>query len=512
MIRGRLHWLLAWLALAIGIQPVAAEQQEALSRLQEKYQQIDWQKYTVAEVKRKIPRKFYGNDVILMPAEALYLLPVSNLIEMRPVWRKAGIHSAQAIVVSNGIYTLERIYRMIGNPAILKRLDASTYLALRPIVVLPTATLVIENQTLRLSMPHGTFLTSFGHLYMLNSSLTSWDPAAVNIPPRKPLAESDLLKLGKQLPRPYLAIRTGGQLYASNSTFEGLGYKGQNSTFGVSLTSQRHTLGPRYSPFEGLKMNLESRPLPKGWLIGNTLSNNFFGFYSRVASRAVIVGNDFHQNVIYNIDPHDDSRHLLIARNLTYDARHAHGLIISRRVTDSILAQNLSLANAGNGIVTDRDSRNTLIADNLAMTNGLSGIALFESDHAWLMNNTLSHNQESGLYIRNSCHIRVESNTFLHNLKYGSEIAAVNLDYDKTRNFRNDPYHRKAGGSYIANFFDDNYLAALAAKGEPSVLLHRNRFENSAPRYFSGDLAPFTSQALRGNQKTGFEMRGENGC
>ncbi len=498
----------AWL-LPLATQADAGDR---LRKMRDNFHRIEWQRYTVEAVRNKAPKKIYGNDVILMPAENIYLLPVSNLLEMRTAWQRARIHNPQAIVLSNGVYDLASLARILGNPRIFKRIDADTYIAYRPIVVFPTATLVIRGKTLRLSLRHGTFLADFGRLFIIDSKVTSWDDKLASPGPRQKLPETQLLKTGVQFPRPYLTVRSGGKIYAANSVFQGLGYKGKSSTFGVSFASQFDKDATYISPLTGLKQSMHASSAPTGWMIGNRFENNFFGFYSRLASDAVIVGNAYKNNVIYNIDPHDDSKRLLIARNFVENAGHAHGIIISRRVNDSTIGQNLTIGNAGSGIMTDRSSIHTLIIGNISLANQGNGIALSESDHAFIQANITAYNQGNGIFIRNSCDIAMQENLLLHNGKYGGEVAAISLAYDKSRDLIADPYHQAAEGFFSANTFDNNYLAAAAAKGSPEVLLRKNKFLNSAPRYFSGDLEPYTHQILQDNQDTGFQFKGEHGC
>ncbi len=491
---------------------VQAENPARLNKMLAGYHKINWRQYTVKAVRHKVPKKFHGNDVILIPAENIYLLPVSNLLEMRAAWRKAGIFNPQAIVIANGVYDLARLARLIDDPNVFKRINAHTFISYQPIVVFPTASLVIRNQTLRLSLRHGTFLASFGLLFIVDSTVTSWDHKRGDPGPREKLPETQLLKTGVQFPRPYITIRAGGKIYAANSAFQGLGYKGKSSTFGMSMASQFDRKAAYISPLLGLKHSLHASALPTGWLIGNHFEDNFFGFYSRLASDAVIVGNAYYNNVIYNIDPHDDSRRLLIARNYVVNAGHAHGIIISRRVDDSIIGENLALGNVGSGIMTDRNSIRTLITGNITMANHGNGIGLSESDYAIVQANTAAYNWGNGIFIRNSCNISLRDNAFIHNSKYGGEVAAISLAYDKSRDLIADPYHLAAEGVFTANTFDNNYLAAAAAKGSPEVFMQKNRFVNSAPRYFSGDLEPFTHQILQENRSAGFHFKGEHGC
>src|SRR3546814_5253813 len=85
----------------------------------------------------------------------------------------------------------------------------------------------------------------------------------------------------------------------------------------------------------------------------------YFGFYSYEADRVALIGNEYRNNMIYGIDPHDYSRKLIIAFNSAYGAQKKHGIIGSRGVDDSYFIGNLAFGNHGTGLMLDRSEEHT---------------------------------------------------------------------------------------------------------------------------------------------------------
>lgn len=474
----------------------------------EQYQQIDWSKYTVAALKKKVPKKIHGQDISLLPVQSLYFIPASNIIEMNRAWKAIGRPWPKTIVLANGVYNLEKINQLISNPKVFKKINDKTYISYRSIYIAPTATLVINNKELRLSISDGVFVIANGKIFATDSILTTWDKIAKNYGVRKKIPKNQLLFYGNQFPRPYFLMLNGSEFYAANSIFRGLGYKGQTGSFGFAMNyglplMRTHTVIADY---------LKALKRPTGWLIGNTFDHSFFGYYSNGAKDVVIVGNIYLNSLIYNIDPHDYSSNLLIARNLSYKAKHSHGIIVSREVNNSTIAENLSLRNNGSGIMLDRNSEHNLIYNNLVMENQGDGIAIFESDNNEINRNIIARNQHNGIFIRNSCSIKIQSNKLFRNIKSGSEISVVNIDMLETRNFVLDPYHKLAKATLLSNTFDSNLGSAINSKNKPGVRLKENIFYNSGASYFSGDIQTFNRDILFPSKDKEFKYNGINSC
>ena len=457
------------------------------------YQNTDWSQYTVAAIRERIPERTHSTDVESLLSARLYFTGMQNIRDMQRAWKHYGIDKPKTIVVANGVYDVADLHHIIADEEIIVQTDNNTYLFRQPVYVAPTASLIARDVSVRLSVRHGAFLMADGELYIVDSNVTSWDEKTNDEGTRKPIPEQEILLYGRQIPRPYILMGEGSELYMANSNINGLGYKGQRSTFGISLSKRAQ------DTTRNLNGYIRQRPRPKGWLIGNTFTNNFFGFYSKRADDVILLGNVYHNNVIYNIDPHDYSNNLTIARNLAYNAQLSHGIIISREVNNSIIAENISLSNSGSGIMLDRNSNGTVLYSNIAVGNKGDGIAIFESGHSLVANNIAARNGNNGIYVRNSDDIDVIDNLILRNGNNGAETSILDIDGLETRNFSLDPYRKSAFARYTNNRFDGNENSALAAKNGAKTSILNNIFLNSGPLIFSGDLEPHTDHLLNNN-------------
>ncbi|HHI91969.1 MAG TPA: right-handed parallel beta-helix repeat-containing protein [Gammaproteobacteria bacterium] len=457
------------------------------------YRDMDWSQYTVEAVRRRIPKKMYGSDVESLLSARLYFIGSQNIQEMQEVWQAQGIARPKTIVVANGVYSVADLHRLIDDDSVIEKTKDDTYLFRQPVYVTSTASLVISDATIRLSLLHGVFLVADGQLFIADAVITSWDERAGNEGEREEVPANELLLYGRQTPRPYILMNEGSQIYMANSRVSGLGYKGKRGTFGLSISKRPFVVTHRLHGY------IRARAKPAGWLIGNTFTNNFFGFYSNQAEDVILLGNVYYDNVIYNIDPHDYSERLIIARNLTYNARQAHGIIISREVNNSTIAENLSFSNKGSGIMLDRNCSNTLVYSNLTIGNEGDGIAVFESDNNFVVDNITARNVRNGIYVRNSDYINTKNNFIFRNGNAGAETAVVDIDKLETRNFKLDPYHKSASALYEGNQFDSNLHAAMTAKNKGVVTVKNNKFYNSGPIFFGGELAPFAENLWHQN-------------
>ncbi len=464
----------------------------------------DLSPYTVDAVRARLPSRFTGRSAHVLPIDELYFLHVTNIIEMDRVWAANGNTRPRCLVLGRGAYSLETVHRQIGDPSVLAREGDGSYLLHLPLYISPTATLALsDGDRLKLSSRDGVFIYSNGELVVADSEITVWDPVSDRYGSRKALSKASALYYRKQTPRPYILASEGSRTYVGNSRLRGLGYHGAAGTFGISFNVSINA--GRLGDY------LKRLPLPTGWLIGNRIENLFFGFYSNRARDVVIVGNQFRDNVIYGIDPHDYSERLIVARNVAEGSTFAHGIIFSRGVRDSWIVENLAIDNAGSGIMLDRNSTENRVLKNLVLGNEGDGIALFESDRNVLSDNVVRRNARNGIYVRNSEKLSILSNEVGKNGASGIEIAVVDISSLETRNFALDPYYQRAAADVWRNTFEDNGRSAVKVRSADSLSLYDNKYVDSGPAYFSGDLRPHASVLLEGelrqNVRTVIERR-----
>ncbi|RLA71187.1 MAG: hypothetical protein DRG24_05815 [Epsilonproteobacteria bacterium] len=459
-----------------------------------------WANFTLPKLRKRIPTKLRGSDVRVESLQHMNFLPTLNINTLFSHWKKRGIRDPKAIFIANGVYDIEKVRRLVNNPALISRENKNTYIIKAPIYLAHSATLIIRGVTLKASSRDGFFLMYNGKLYISDSKLIAWDTKKNKFAEREHVPDEKILYIGIQKPRPYLLGLAGSMTDMYNTKIIGFGFKSTVATFGISLAKW-----PADSTMNSLKDHLEKLGEPSGTFVGNDMDRNFFSFYSNEASHVTLLGNYMYDSIIYHFDPHDYSTHLDIGRNLTTRAGHAHGIIISRQVQESVIAQNLTIRNHSAGIMLDRDCFKNLIYGNIAIGNGYDGISLFESGDNRIEKNLVARNYSSGIYVRNSVNIDINDNEIFRNVKNGVEVNSYNIDDTPSRDFKRDPYYQASSATIVDNLIEYNNNSAITTKGGAAVYLKNNTFSMQDPRYYSGEMRSFaTHMTSAGGNKNGF--------
>ncbi len=447
---------------------------------------------TPKKLTKKIPKHFYGNGIETKNIDSISLLPIPNIFAYYKYYKKYHL-SKKIIVLYSGIYTLDDIYKKL--PDLIKKVSKNKFLIKAPIYIAKSASLVIQNSKVLLeSKPKPIFVMYHGNLYVNNSSFIAYNPKTKSYAKREKIEEEEILLIGRQTPRPYFLGLSNSYTLFLNSTFKGLGFHDGVSTFGISLAQL-----PSSILHVSNILNFLREKKPEGTYVGNEIYDSMMGFYSANAKNINIVGNYIHDNVIYNIDPHDYSNNLLIARNLLSSARHAHGVIISRGVTKTLIAQNISIKNHSNGIMLDRMSLYNTVYDNLAFANGYSGISFQESDNNIIDKNIAAYNLIDGIIIRNSLNMLIKNNKIFKNGKNGIEVMSKNIDDTIYRDFKRDPYHKATSCIVTKNSIKNNYFNQITVKNRAAIKFYNNYFNKKDINLFGGNLSLFTDKIINNN-------------
>ena len=443
-------------------------------------------KLNLKKIRRKIPKKYYGKGIVLTEFDKFALLPIFSVYPFYKFYNKYKLKK-HLIVLYNGVYSIDYLYKFLNKKSLIDRIDNKTYAVKVPIYIAPNASLVINNKTVLLETnPKPIFIIYNGNLYINQSNIFAWDMINKRVSPRKKFSYKEALLLGIQQPRPFLLGMADSKSVFLNSDFNGLGFHDKSATYGISLikiTSQSFTNNIISS---WIKQNE-----PNGVFIGNTIHNNMFGFYTHNAKNVILAGNYFYNNLIYNIDPHDYSSNLIIARNIEKKAIFAHGIVLSRGVKNSFIAQNIALDNKGNGIMIDRSCSNNIIYNNLILRNELSGISLQESDNNTIQSNIIEYNNLDGVIARNSLNILIYKNKIISNGKDGIELLIKNIDNTIYRNFARDPYHKASSATASQNRIKNNLNFQLSVKNNAAFSFYENSLDNKS-YLFGNDLAVFS--------------------
>ena len=445
---------------------------------------------TPSRLEKKIPKNFYGDGIEIKDIDAVSLLPIPNIFAFYRYYTKHHL-SKKMIVLYNGIYSIENIHKKF--PYLVRKVAPHTYLLKAPIYIAKTASLVIQNQKILLETePKPIFIMYHGNLYIDNSSITTYSDITKGFAKREHIKEEEILLVGKQKPRPYFLGLSNSYTLFLNSSFRGLGYHDSVSTFGIALAQLPTSILHVSNILNFLRLEK-----PQGTYVGNEIYDSMMGFYSANAKNIDIVGNYIHHNIIYDVDPHDFSTNLLIARNLLADAHHAHGVVISRGVNTTFIAQNIAIHNHSDGIMLDRKCPDNIIYDNLSFANGYMGISFQETDNNSIENNYVAYNIIDGIIIRNSLNTLIKNNHIFKNGRNGIEVLVKNIDDTVYRDFARDPYHKAASCVVVNNTIQHNINNQITVKNQAAIKMYRNHFDKKDVNLFGENLIPFTEKIIK---------------
>jgi parallel beta-helix repeat protein len=401
--------------------------------------------------------------------------------------QRNNIVAPHLIYLSKGVATLPLLYETLKARGLEGYIDRNgkDYTLHHSILIGSDAELVIDGgevETLYASTQGSAFIVNAGSLYITGTKMIGWDvdkqqPAMATYKDRHEF-------------RPFIASWSRSHSYIAGNEFKAIGYNNHKS-YGISLSA---------GPEKLQSATITEPPRPDAIIVDNSFDNLYYGFYSYEADDVALIGNEYKDNVVYGIDPHDRSNHLTIAYNTAYNAEKKHGIIISREVNNSSFVGNLSFDNKGSGFMIDRLSTGTFVYGNTAFGNKQDGLTLFESSCNFIASNHFFKNKSLGIRVRNSQDNGIFFNRIAHNRQaavngYTSEL--LDDPAHKRRNFTLDPYADVTAMSLVGNEIEDNGVGIIA-KDVTAVLLRANRFIDQSPKMFGGDWfldhSYFTSQ------------------
>lgn len=356
-----------------------------------------------------------------------------------------------AIKLESGSVELPKLYQMVNRPELLSR-EGTVYTLHVPLVIEQGATLVVRNpdvSELRLSQEGGAFLINIGDVFFLDTRLTSWNHETQQPTPYT----------GKYDFRPFYLAWNTSKSYFSNTDVVSLGYASSKS-YGFSLSYNHKLTEAGYPDIR-----------PTGWLLDSRFIDMYYGFYCYEADDVVILRNEYINNIIYGIDPHDRSNRLIIAYNEAYGTVKKHGIIISREVNESWVFNNFSHDNHGSGFMIDRSSVRNVFAYNLSIGNGDDGYAVYESPDNMLWGNKALNNRRHGVQIRNSTDIQVYHNVLADNHKYGV-FGHIKMEFPEYRDLELDPFIADVSITVASTKLLSNHEGAIAIDAPYEIELY----------------------------------------
>ncbi|GGE00563.1 parallel beta-helix repeat (two copies) [Gemmobacter megaterium] len=326
------------------------------------------------------------------------LRPVAGMPTLGGMYRRLPQPPArwrgQAIVLEGGSFDLASVAAALPDPGWLD-CDGSRCILSAPLVVGRGTTLVIDGIDLRLGQDEGAALLSWGQLIISDATLRAW-----HLSSDTPAATDDK---GAAF-RPHLAAFAASHTLIRRSDLHHLGHQGAMS-YGLSFGT------------EGRSGIVTEHPSVD--MIGNRLLDVYFGFFSFDADGVNILDNHIAESHVYGIDPHDDTRNMLIHGNYVLGARHSHGIILSRRIHNTVVSYNVSAGNKKAGIFLDKACHDVLIIGNDSFLNGTEGLTLHEVARVAVIGNRFHNNAADGIRLRASEQVFLDGNTVTANGKHG---------------------------------------------------------------------------------------------
>jgi parallel beta-helix repeat protein len=146
-----------------------------------------------------------------------------------------------------------------------------------------------------------------------------------------------------------------------------------------------------------------------GSQLNSKFHHNYMGTYTFGAKNMTFDGNEYANNVMYGLDPHDDSDYLTITNNTMHD-NGDHGLICSQRCNNLTITGNESYRNGIppfafpddedlsdnqiHGIMIHRGVTQSVIKDNYVHDNiNGAGLAIFDSSDDVFEDNIIKNNK-----------------------------------------------------------------------------------------------------------------------
>ena len=314
-----------------------------------------------------------------------------------PAGVQAQFDPAQnAVVLSAGQgVTMPALAQALGNPDLLREEAPGEWLLGADLAVLPGTSVQIAapaTRWLKLLSTAGRYASvkAFGGgIDVSGACITSWDPA-------KGTVDTDPAD-----GRGYLLARDGAQMAIDRAELRYLGH-GEVESYGLSWRT------------EGTG----------GKITNSLVSHNYFGLYTYEVGGLVVADNEFHDNILYGIDPHTGSHNLTIERNIVHD-NGKHGIILAEDCVDSVIRDNIVYRNNHHGIVVYLRSSGNTIEGNDSFANAAQGINLNESNDNVIRNNRVYDNNESGIGItQTSQNNLVENNQSRGNKQDGIRVVS----------------------------------------------------------------------------------------
>jgi parallel beta-helix repeat protein len=278
-----------------------------------------------------------------------------------------GADTGTIVLAAGTGVTLPALADAVNDQAALREVAPGEWLLGANLEVRGGAELRINEPDVRwikLSSDPGRFVSVTvlgGRLDISGTCVTSWDSAQNRVDTQHEDGRS------------FLLARDGAQMTIDHAELHHLGH-GDVESYGLAWRMAGTT----------------------GAITDSLVSHLHYGLYTHEVTGLQVIGNEFHDNAVYGIDPHTGSRDLRIERNVVHD-NGKHGIILAEDCTNSVIRDNLVYRNAHHGIVLYKHADRNLIESNETFANTAQGMNINESSENTVRGNRVYDNGESGI-------------------------------------------------------------------------------------------------------------------
>jgi mannuronan 5-epimerase len=344
----------------------------------------------------------------------------------------------RSIYVASPVTTIQRLAGLVDNPAWIAETAPGQ-------ITLWSALTITPGVVLRIGAPrvHLVRMASIPSVFIgTNGGTLDFTGVTVEaVPPASPAASYY---------KPFVMATGDAVMDAANSTFRGLGWD-WNASYGASWEDGS-----------------------TGRVTGSTFEGGFIGVYTGHSRDMLFRDDIFRGNALYGLDPHSYSRGLVID-HVVAEYNHAHGIIFSNHVTNSVVEASISRDNGENGIMMDRLSTHNRIVRDTVAGNAGDGLVTSLSPH-----NAFTDN----IVVANRIGIRVSPGDAAHTILTGNQLdrnalAEQNLVLDSTNATSSN------GGQWDRSVLIEIWICAVSAMAVAATalaVLPRRRARHDRPR------------------------------
>jgi poly(beta-D-mannuronate) C5 epimerase len=248
-------------------------------------------------------------------------------------------------------------------------------------------------------------ITVFGKIMFDGVKITSWSTASNSV-----IEEN----ISGTIPRAWILLDGSEGGHIRNSEIAHLGYETPTTgRGGIELQRSSHDFEISNSEFH----------------------NMWFAFYSNGAYNVRIDSNDYHDNLLYALDPHTGTHGMQITNNQVHDNK-GFGIICSLDCYDILIEGNDVYNNGDAGIMLSRNTSNSEVSNNKVHDHPSNyGIFVSQSPNNHIHDNALTRNMY-GIYVKESTSTgNVIEDNFVNGAKYGMVFATATSNTARNNTF-----------------------------------------------------------------------------